>query len=124
LEAFYNKHFSKWRNVVENAFGILKKTFRKLLVKSNLCTIFFLDVVTSCCLLYNMILDGRDVDVNVLMQQLEQEDMQGAIRRCQHHRMDAGHNEGEVNLESTERSKSNQRMTLETYLGNRRTHRK
>jgi len=49
-----------------------------------------------------MILDGRDVDVNVLMQQLVQEDLQGGLRRCQHHRMDAGHNEGEVNLEGTE----------------------
>ncbi len=74
---------------MENAFGILKKTFRKLLVKSNLHTIFLLDVVTCCCLLYNMILDGRDVDVNVLMQQLKQEDLQGGIRRRQHHKMDA-----------------------------------
>jgi hypothetical protein len=71
-----------------------------------------------------MILDGRDVNVNVLMQQLKQEDLQGGIRRRLHHRMDAGHNEGEVNLEGTELLGSNQRMTLETYLGNRRAHRK
>jgi hypothetical protein len=54
-------------SVVENAFGILKKTFRKLLVKNNFHTLFIHDVVTCCCLLYNMILDGRDVDVNALM---------------------------------------------------------
>ncbi len=51
---------------MENVFGILKKTFRKLMVKNNLYT-FFLPNVVKCCLLYNMILDGRDVDVNALM---------------------------------------------------------
>jgi hypothetical protein len=53
-------------NVVENAFGILKKTFKKLLLKNNLHIIFLLDVVT-CCMLYNFILDRWDVNVNVLM---------------------------------------------------------
>jgi hypothetical protein len=36
-----------------------------------------------------MILDGRDVDVNVIMQQMEQKDVQGGIRRHQRHRVDA-----------------------------------
>jgi hypothetical protein len=45
-----------------------------------------------------MILDGRDVDVNALIQQLKQKDLQGGIRRHQHHRMDGGHNEEEANL--------------------------
>jgi len=71
LEILYNKHLSKGRNVVENAFEILKKTFKELLVKSNLHTLFLPDVVTCCFLLYYMILDEKDVDVNVLMQQLE-----------------------------------------------------
>jgi len=88
LEVLYNKHLSKGRNVVENAFEILKKTFKELLVKSNLHTFFFLDVIT-CCLLYSMILDGNNVDVNPLMQQLEHEDLQGGIKRHQQHRMDA-----------------------------------
>ncbi len=116
MKALFNKH--------QNAFGILKKTFRELLVKNNIHTIFFLDVVTCCCLLYNMILDGRDVDVNALTQQLEQEDLHGGIRRRQHHRMDVGHNEGEANLKGIELLGSNQRVTLEAYLGNRRAYRK
>jgi hypothetical protein len=37
--------------------------------------------------------------------------------------MDVGHNEGKTNLEGTKLSKSNQRMTLEAYLGNKITHR-
>jgi hypothetical protein len=36
--------------------------------------------------------------------------------------MDVGHNEGEANLEGSELSGSNQRVTLEAYLRNRRVH--
>jgi hypothetical protein len=38
--------------------------------------------------------------------------------------MDVGHNEGEANLEGIKFSWSNQRVTLKTTLGNRKTHRK
>jgi hypothetical protein len=36
--------------------------------------------------------------------------------------MDVGHNEGEANLEGIQLSRSNQRVTLEGYLRNRRMH--
>ncbi len=52
---------------MKNAFGMLKKTFKILLFKSNLLILFIPDVVTCCCLLYNLILKGRDVDVDALM---------------------------------------------------------
>ncbi len=32
---------------------------------------FLLDVVVCCCILYNMIFDGRDLDINNFMMQLE-----------------------------------------------------
>jgi hypothetical protein len=54
---------------------------------------------------------------------LGHEDLQGGIRRHQHHRMDAWHNEGEANLVGTKFLGSNERVTLEAYLGNRRAHR-
>jgi hypothetical protein len=36
MDAFFNKHLSKGKNVVENVLGILKKTFKKPLFKNNL----------------------------------------------------------------------------------------
>jgi hypothetical protein len=80
LETTYNEHHSRWRGQVENAFGILKKVFKKLLLKSILHILFMLDVVNYYCMLYNLILDGRNVDVNFLMLQLDQEDHQAATR--------------------------------------------
>jgi hypothetical protein len=67
LEALDNIHLSKGRSVVENVFGTLKKTIKKLLLKSNLHIFFIPNVVTCFCLLYNFILDGKDVDVDALM---------------------------------------------------------
>jgi len=73
LEKKFNRHLSKNRCVVENAFGILKKKFRNLLLKNNLLIDFILDIVICRCMVYNLILDGRDVDVDALMFQLEVE---------------------------------------------------
>jgi len=53
--------------------GFWKKKFKKLLLKSNLLVNFILDIVICHCMVHNLILDGRDVDVDVLMFQLEVE---------------------------------------------------
>ncbi len=50
------------------------------------------------------------------------EDLQGGIRRRQHHGMDAWHNEGEANLKGIKLWGSNEIVTLEAYLKNRRAH--
>jgi hypothetical protein len=45
--------------------------FKELLQKTNLNIIFLLDVVVYCCMLHNLILNGRNEDVESLMTQLE-----------------------------------------------------
>jgi hypothetical protein len=72
-KALYNKQLCQARSVVENSFGILKKSFRKLLLKSHLNILFLHYVVVCCCILYNMILDGKDQDIENLMTQLDLE---------------------------------------------------
>jgi hypothetical protein len=45
--------------------------FKELMIKSNLHVSFFSDVDICCYILHNMILSGKDVDINELMFQLE-----------------------------------------------------
>ncbi len=72
VKVFYNKHLFKGRSVVENVFCTLKKTFKELLLKKTLSIIFILDVVCYC-MFYNLVLNNKDVNMNALMHQLEQE---------------------------------------------------
>lgn len=55
-EALFNKKLRKGRCVVENAFGILKNSFRELLDKSDLHITFILDVILCCAILHNVLL--------------------------------------------------------------------
>jgi hypothetical protein len=119
LKAFYNKHLLRRRNVVENIV-ILKKTFKNLMFKSILHILFLCDVVTCCCLVFNMIMDGKDVDV--LMFQLEQKDAHGGIRMSRNNRMDVKFNEVEATLQGNELLGSSQILILVTYLGNKQAH--
>jgi hypothetical protein len=74
LEIIFNKQLSSAR-VVENHFGILKKTFCELMTKSNFDVHFFPNVVMCCYMLHNMILNGKNVDIYELMLQLEVENV-------------------------------------------------
>jgi hypothetical protein len=58
LELFYNRKHNRGRLVVENAFGILKQNFIKLLKETKLHITIVLDVFSTCCLLHNLSL-GR-----------------------------------------------------------------
>ena len=55
-EALFNKKLRRGRCVVENAFGILKQTFCKLLTKSYLHVAFLPDVILACAILHNVLL--------------------------------------------------------------------
>jgi hypothetical protein len=47
----FNKQLCQRRSVIENSFGILKKTFRGLFLKTNLHALFIPIVVVCCCIL-------------------------------------------------------------------------
>jgi hypothetical protein len=53
--------------VVENVFGILKKTFKELLHKLDMNVTFLFDVLTYCCLLHNLLSIKDDASMEHLM---------------------------------------------------------
>jgi hypothetical protein len=71
----FNKQLSRVKVVIENCFGILKKTFQNLIIKSNLHELFLPNVMIYCCMLHTMIMNGKDMDIDELMQQLEVENV-------------------------------------------------
>jgi hypothetical protein len=72
LERLYNKRMRQGRPVVECAFGVIKCTWRELLHQSNLSIDIMLDVVATCVILYNMLLNDKDVNIELLMQRIAQ----------------------------------------------------
>jgi hypothetical protein len=76
LEVLFIKQLCRGRSVIENSFCILKK---KLLLKTNLHVLFLLDGVVCCWILYNMILGGKDFDMDTLLTQLELENFVNRI---------------------------------------------
>jgi hypothetical protein len=63
VDTLFNKKLRRGRIVVENAFGILKQTFRELLVKSELQAAFLPNVITCCAILHNVFLGQSHEDV-------------------------------------------------------------
>jgi len=56
VEALFNKKLRRGQCVVENAFSILKQTFKELLMKYDLHIAFLPDVIVACTILHNMLL--------------------------------------------------------------------
>lgn len=67
-ETLFNKKLRRGRCVVENAFGILKQTFRELLNKSELHLTFLPDVVLACAILHNVLLGQSHAHVEELLE--------------------------------------------------------
>ena len=79
LETLFNKKLRKRRCVVENAFGILKQTFRELLVKFELDVVFLSDVITCCSILHNISMGQSHNQVEQFMQVLWYEGLEGDV---------------------------------------------
>jgi hypothetical protein len=71
LQKLFNKKLCRGRLVTKNAFGMVKKTFREFLDITDLDVRIILDVFSTCCLLHNLILRGKQVDVDQLMEVLD-----------------------------------------------------
>lgn len=67
-ERFFNRKLSTGRCAVENAFGILKQSFRELGHLSELHVTALPDVIVACCLLHNMLLNQHPNDVALLIE--------------------------------------------------------
>ena len=64
----FNRKLSRGRGVVENAFALLKLSFRELHGKCDLDVSIIPDVVTCCALLHNVLLKESDEDVERLLE--------------------------------------------------------
>jgi hypothetical protein len=71
LEALLNQQLFCGKSIAENVFGILKQMFMELLLKMTLDILFSLNVVIYYYMLHNLIMNGKDENINILMAQLE-----------------------------------------------------
>lgn len=72
-DTLFNRKLRRGRGVVENAFGILKQTFRELLVKSELQVTFLPDVIMCCAILHNLLLRQSHEAIETLLNVLRTE---------------------------------------------------
>jgi len=74
-EVLFNRKLRSGCCVVENAFGILKYTFRELLLKSDLHLGFLPDDILACAILHNVILGQSPEEVEEFLNVLRCEGM-------------------------------------------------
>ena len=120
LEALYNRKLRRGRCVVENAFGILKTTWRELLGKSELNVVYMPDVITACAILHNILrkqanedLEALDAMVNNGGVEDDDDDAQSDMEIC-HENDDGGNQSGITN------DGEDLRRSLASYLGSQR----
>lgn len=64
-KAIFNYRLSRARRIVENAFGILTQNFRIFSTAIHLNVEVIEDLVTAACILHNMIIEERGVQIEV-----------------------------------------------------------
>jgi len=107
---------------VENAFGIVKKTFGELLTKSNLNMSFLPDVFTCCCLLHNLFWLQTESNIHKLMRIIEVGDVQITQETNMAYRFNADIEDWQVNaIEREEMFKKAMCMELCNFLQRQKT---
>jgi hypothetical protein len=66
-ESYYNKRHRRGRNVVENAFGLLKENWREMGRKTDLNVTIVPNVFKYCCILHNLTIQQGTVNIEELM---------------------------------------------------------
>jgi hypothetical protein len=115
LDRLYNKRLSRGRSVVENAFGILKQSFRELLTITDLHVTFVPDVVVCCSLLHNVLLGQSPDEVARLLEILQRE---GALPEVDDDPLVDPQNKATPTLEFGHSNAKRQELGI--YLGRRR----
>ena len=73
VDTLFNRRLTRGRAVVENAFALLKLTFRELHQKMELHVAFVPDVVMCCAILHNVLLNQSHEEIERLMAMLHRE---------------------------------------------------
>jgi hypothetical protein len=115
IQKLYNRRLSRGRAGVENAFGFLKLTFRELQNKIKLDLKFVPDVIYACCILHNILLGERNVDIQELLRviTLEAEHAANDRQNCANAPV---HNEHDAGLLFRENSGEQNRIAVTVYV--------
>ena len=73
LQKLFNKKLCRGKSVTKNAFGLVNKTFWEFLDITDIDVRIILDVFSACCLLHNLIFQGKQIDVDQLIEVLDAE---------------------------------------------------
>ena len=115
IQKLYNRRLSRGRAGVENAFGFLKLTFRELQNKIKLDLKFVPDVIYACCILHNILLGERNVDIQELLRVITLEVEHAANER--HNCVNAQvQNEDDVGILFGENTGEQNRIAVALYI--------
>ena len=115
LDRLYSRRLSRGRSVIENAFGILKQSFRELLTITELNVTFLPDVVVCCALLHNVFLGQLPDEVARLLEILQRE---GALPEVDDDPLQDPENNGAMTVEFGRAEEKRQELGI--FLGRHR----